>query len=125
MKAIRERVAPGQQPFGPSKQQDVALHAESPLDGLVVLPDIKSINSIYLCLDTSYHTFQSNPKDAELKLHDELFSANGSVNNDDGGGGQPYKVSCVPSAYCETSPMDSSASPLCRSRRLMSPESWL
>ena len=71
MKVIRERVAPGQQPFGPSKQQDVGLHAESPLDGLVVLPDIKSINSIYLCLDTSYDVFQSNPKDAELKLHDE------------------------------------------------------
>ena len=95
MKAIRERVAPGQQPFGPSKQQDMVVHAESPLDGLVVLPDIKSINSIYLCLGTSYHAFQSNPKDAELKLHDELF-ANGSADYvDDGGGGQPYKVSCA------------------------------
>ena len=97
MKAIRERVAPGQQqPFGPSKQEDAAVHVQPTLDGLVVLPDIKSINSIYLCLGTSYHAFQSNPKDTELKLLDELFTANGSADNvDDGGGGQPYKVSCA------------------------------
>lgn len=95
MKAIRERVAPGQQPFGPPKQQDdVAVHVQPTLDGLVVLPDIKSINSIYLCLGTSYDAFQSNPKDAELKLHDELFSANGTADDNDGGG-QPYKVSCA------------------------------
>ncbi len=76
MKAIRERVPPGQQPI---------------LDGLVVLPDIKNIQSVYLCLDTNYHVFQSNPKDAELKLYAELFSANESA----GDGGQPYKVSCA------------------------------
>ena len=92
MKAILERIAPGQQPFGPSKNQDVAVHVQPALDGLVVLPDIKNIQSLYLCLDTSYHAFQSNPKDAERKLYDELFSANESA---DEHGGQPYKVSCA------------------------------
>ena len=90
MKAARERVAPGQQPFGPSKNQDVAV-TKPTLDGLVVLPDTKNIQSVYLCLDTSYHAFQSNPEDAERKLYDELFSGNESADDD----GQPYKVSCA------------------------------
>mmetsp|Transcript_12309 Transcript_12309/g.18891 ORF Transcript_12309/g.18891 Transcript_12309/m.18891 type:complete len:408 (-) Transcript_12309:235-1458(-) len=64
------------------------------LDGLVVLPDIKSINSLYLCLDTVNDVFRFNPKESELKLRHELFVINESFAgyND---GGQSYKVSCA------------------------------
>jgi len=49
------------------------LTSEQPIDGLIVVPQTRSIPSIYLCLDTTEETFLLSPKQAELKLATELF----------------------------------------------------
>ena len=42
-------------------------------DGLLVLPQTKSISSVYFCLHTTAKTFDCDPEEAERKLRTELF----------------------------------------------------
>ena len=46
---------------------------EEPVDGLVVVPQTRSLRSIYVCDETKEHSFHENPKKAELKLRQEIF----------------------------------------------------
>lgn len=43
------------------------------LNGLVVLPDIKRIPAVYMCLGTDRATFVDNPLAAETTLRDEIY----------------------------------------------------
>mmetsp|Transcript_32569 Transcript_32569/g.65950 ORF Transcript_32569/g.65950 Transcript_32569/m.65950 type:complete len:434 (+) Transcript_32569:152-1453(+) len=90
MKTVRERLK--------STESDNDYEFPLLLHGLVVLPDIKSIDSVYLCLDTDVTAFSNDPKEAELKLRGELFSEddpNSGYLDQKNTSSQPYKVSCA------------------------------
>ena len=89
MKTVRERLR---------TENDDDYEFPAVLNGLVVLPDVKSIDSIYLCLDTDDTAFSNDPKEAELKLRGELFSEddpNSGYLEQKNTSSQPYKVSCA------------------------------
>ena len=69
----------------PSHQENEADETEL-LNGLVVMPQIKTIRCIYLCLDTNQEAYAADPVQAELKLQHELFEHHTA----------DYKVSCAP-----------------------------
>jgi hypothetical protein len=48
------------------------------LDGLVVVPDVKQISSVYLCLGTGRDEFQRDHLASENKLKDEIFAQSSS-----------------------------------------------
>jgi hypothetical protein len=59
------------------------------LDGLIVLPDVINVKSVYVCEGTGEALFLSDPTGSELKLKEELFgSASSSLV-------KSFKVSCA------------------------------
>jgi len=75
-----------------STQNAIANGTFSKLDGLIVLPEIKNIYAIYLCLNTDVATFSSAPKKSELKLKYEIFGERELI---DCGNHPVFKVSCA------------------------------
>jgi hypothetical protein len=54
--------------------KDILRQAEALLDGLVVLPKIKSVSHVYVCQDqTDVKSFALDPLAAERRLRDQLF----------------------------------------------------
>jgi len=74
-------------------------------NGLLVLPDVRSVSSVYFCLDTTGQIFDDDPTQTELKLQTELFPSNhpqlvqptGSKNHlkPNNNNNKNYKVSCA------------------------------
>ncbi len=56
------------------------------LDGLLVVPDIKFINAVYLCLGTTSNEYARDPIAAEQRLKEEIFGQPFTTN---------FKVSCA------------------------------
>lgn len=52
---------------------DDAQEPERAVNGLIVLPHIKSIRSLYFCTRTDDQVYHANPLEAELKLKGEIF----------------------------------------------------
>ena len=72
----------------------------NPKDGLVVVPDTKNVQAVYICSNTYEQIFHEDPFKAERKLKSEIFSfSNASINNcNDAEGVQndnQFKVSCA------------------------------
>ena len=75
----------------------------NPKDGLVVVPDTKNVQAVYICTDTHEQIFHEDPFKAERKLKSEIFSfSTGSNNNNNNGNyaegvrnDNQFKVSCA------------------------------
>lgn len=63
---------------GPSDQEDnstTAMEALNALDGLIVVPDTKSISFLYLCRNTQASIFAENPLSTELELKKMIYAS--------------------------------------------------